>query len=170
MGDYPAAEDTIRRMMAIAQSRDAQPSMTPIFNGTQSFLAYRQGDYAQSIAYAEKALAAPNNDAAFARAFYLAPNLNKLGQAKRAETLLLEAIEPLRQSERVFDLAKLKSALGESLTQQRRFAEAEKVLLEAYEAQKARVLLQQYDMVETRRRLAELYRAWGKTDEAQKYE
>jgi hypothetical protein len=52
--------------------------------------------------------------------------------------------------------------LGESLAAQGRFAEAEAALLEAYETQKARALPEQYDLVDTRRRLASLYRAWGK--------
>lgn len=60
--------------------------------------------------------------------------------------------------------------LGESLTAQRRYAEAERILTEAYEAQKARVLPQEYYLDETRQRLVELYRAWGKADEARKYE
>jgi hypothetical protein len=60
--------------------------------------------------------------------------------------------------------------LGESLTAERRFAEAETLLLKAYEIQKARVLPQESNLIETRRRLAELYRTWGKTDEARQYE
>ena len=171
-GDYQLAEDAIQQMLALAQSQDARPYMMPAVHNMKSLIAYRQGDYTRSIAQAEQALAAQPNDhnAPYTRAFFIALNLNKLGQGKRAEALLLEEIKRQRQSGRVFDLARLKSALGESLTVQRRFAEAETILLEAYETQKARVLPGQYDLVETRRRLAELYRAWGKTDTAQIYE
>lgn len=166
-------EDTIRQMNAIAQSRDAKPNMMPIIYNMQSLMAYRQGAYAQAMTYAEKAYgAAPASEinTHYDRAIHLAQNLNKLGQAKQAETLLLKEHERLKQSERVFDLARLKSILGKSLTVQRRFTEAETVLLDAYEVQKERVLPEQYNLVETRRRLAELYRAWGKTDEARRYE
>jgi tetratricopeptide (TPR) repeat protein len=171
-GDYREAEDAIRQMLTQAQGPSPRPYMMWVVLGTQSFMAYRRGDYPQAIADAEKGLAAQpdKRDALYTRAFYLSRSLNKIGQAKRAETLLLEAIESLKQSERVFDLAILKSALGESLTAQRRFAEAEANLLAAYEAQKSRVLPGQYELTETRRRLAELYRAWGRPDEAKKYE
>lgn len=97
-------------------------------------------------------------------------SLNKLGQAKRAAALLLEKIKRLQPTERVFELAVFKSLLGESLTAERRFAQAETVLLEAYETQKARVLPDEYNLLQTRQRLAELYRARGKADEARKYE
>lgn len=137
----------------------------------QSARLYFHGDYAQSVAYADKAFAAqPDDNARISRAFYVAQSLNKLGHAARAETLLREAIEKLKRTERAFELSAFKSALGESLMLQRRFAEAETNLREAYQMQKARVLPEQYDFVQTRRRLAELYCAWGKADEAQKYE
>lgn len=73
------------------------------------------------------------------------------------------------KTERIFLLATLKSAQGESLTAERRFAEAETVLLKAYETQRSRVQPQQYDLLQTRQRLAKLYRAWGKANETQKY-
>src|SRR5688500_4290963 len=102
--------------------------MKPNLLFVRSFLAYRRGDYAQAVADAEKAFAVQeDDDARYARAFWSAPSLNKLGQAKRAETLLLEEIERLRHSERALDSI-LKSVLGESLTAQRRFAEAEAAL------------------------------------------
>ncbi|MDT4897391.1 MAG: eukaryotic-like serine/threonine-protein kinase [Acidobacteriota bacterium] len=171
-GDYQAAENAIRELSVHAQSQDAKPYMTPAVHNAQSLLAYRHGDYAQAITHAKQALAAQPNlpGAPHASAINLAPSLNKLGQAKRAEALLREEIERLKQSERVFNLARLKSVLGESLTAQRRFTEAETILLEAYETEKARVLPEQYDLSETRQRLAELYRAWGKTDSARRYE
>jgi hypothetical protein len=103
----------------------------------------------------------------------LASSLNKLGETKRAETLTREAVESLKKSpfaENLFLAAKLDSALGESLTSLHRFAEAERLLVKAYEIQKARVLPQEANFIETRRRLVELYKAWGKTDEATQYE
>jgi serine/threonine protein kinase len=171
-GDYQSAEDAIQQMLAQARSQHAKPFMTPAVHFTQAFLAFHQGDYKQAMAYAEQGFAAQQNPyhASYNHVFIMALCLNKLGQVKRAEALLLEEIERMRQSERVFELARLKSVLGESLTAQRRFSEAETNLLEAYETQNARVLPGQYDLVETRRRLAELYRAWGKTDKARMYE
>jgi tetratricopeptide (TPR) repeat protein len=171
-GDYQAVENAISEMTVLAQSPDAKPWLLANVHHTQSFLAYRQGDYAQALAHSEKAFDMLPNDASasYNRARHSARCLNKLGQTKRAEALLHAEIERLRKTERVFDLARLKSLLGESLTAQRRFAEAEIVLIEAYEKGKTRVLTQQYDLVETRRRLVQLYRAWGKEAEARKYE
>ncbi len=171
-GDYQAAENMLRQLAAQAQSANAKPEMMPRIYYAQSFMAYRRGDYAQASAYAEKASGAQSNidDFSYSRARHLSPALNKLGQTKRAEAILRQEIESLERSERVLDLATLKSVLGESLTMQHRFAEAETVLLEAYNEQKTRVLPTQYDLLQTRQRLSELYRAWGREDEAQKYQ
>jgi serine/threonine-protein kinase len=169
-GDYRAAEDTLRRMQTLARARDAKPFMAPSILSTQFFMAYRRGDYAQALGYAEKGFAAQSDDPArHWHAIFVAQSLNRLGQAKRAEALLREAVERLGRTERAFDLAALKSALGESLTAQRRYAEAEPLLLEAHEAQQSRVLPGQFDLAETRRRLAELYTAWGRPDLAAQY-
>jgi tetratricopeptide (TPR) repeat protein len=132
----------------------------------QSMLAYAQGDYAQAKAHAEKALAAQADLPANVlpvpyRILSQALALNKLGESKRAEALLREQIERLKQSEQVFLLADFQSALGEVLTTQGRFAEAEPLLRRAYETQQARVLPGQYDLNETRRRIAELQRVRG---------
>jgi len=132
-------------------------------------MAYRHGDYAQSKAFGEKALAASLGDE---NAYCLARSLNKLGQAKRAEVLVRAAIEALKKAtpDEVVSVGSLNSVLGESLSTQHRFADAETLLLAAYQTQKAHVLPQEYKFIETRQRLAELYRAWGKTGEAKKYE
>jgi tetratricopeptide (TPR) repeat protein len=170
-GEYAAAENSIRQMLARAQSESWKPEWLALAQDVQYEWAYQQGSYAQAKAYLEKALALLPADSA-THPFHvcsLALILIKLGDAKRAEILLRPEIARLKQSERVFDLAILKSALGESLAAQRRFAEAETVLLEAYETEKARVLPGQYELNETRRRLADLYRAWGKPGEAAKY-
>lgn len=133
---------------------------------------YCCGDYAQAMAEADKAFDArpEKRDTLQGRAIFLAPNLNKLGQERRAASPLLEAIEKLKGTERVVDLATLKSLLGESLTAQHRFAEAETVSREAYEVEKSLVLPQQYEFVATRQRLSPLYSAWGKPDSARRCE
>src|ERR1700730_52972 len=133
------------------------------------------GHYAQAESYAERSLSVsmPNGGVNFSLTYYLALSLNKLGQSKRAESLVRTAIDSLKTSpfkDNVVTLATLNSVLGESLTAERRFAEAETFLLTAYQTWKAHVLPQEYNFLETRRRLADLYRAWGRPDEAKKYE
>ena len=174
-GDYQAAALTIQQMLSHASAPNAQPRDLALSYGIQSFMAYRQGDYGRAEASNEKmrAVLPADEQIRFDYAETLARNLNKLGQAKRAETVGRSAIQALNkptQPSSVMELAYLQSVLGESLTAQRKFAEAEQFLLAAYEAQKGRVQPQQFLLTETRQRLAALYHAWGKPDEARKYE
>jgi tetratricopeptide (TPR) repeat protein len=153
-------------MLAQAQGHNLKPEETTFMEDVQSMLAYAQGDYAQAKAHSEKALAAQadllaNVPPAPYRIRTLALALNRLGESKRAEALLRGEIERLKQSEQVFLLADLDSALGEVLTTEGRFTEAEPLLRRAYETQQARVLPGQYDLDETRRRIAELQRVRG---------
>jgi len=165
----------MKQTLAQAQGHDLKPGEITIIEDAQFTLAYAQGDYAQAKAHAEKALAAqadlpPDFPPTPYRLRSLALALNRLGESKRAEALLREQIERLKQSEQVFLLADFESALGEVLTTQGRFAEAEPLLRRAYETQQARVLPQQYDLAETTRRLAALYRSSGRPDMASRYE
>jgi hypothetical protein len=50
------------------------------------------------------------------------------------------------------------------------YAEAEQYLLTASHWQQAHVLPQQLEFVELRGRLARLYRAWGKPDQAKQFD
>ncbi|HYY93626.1 MAG TPA: serine/threonine-protein kinase [Pyrinomonadaceae bacterium] len=163
-GDYGAAEDLTKQMLA--QGHELKPEEITMMEDAQFILAYAQSDYAQAKAHAEKALAAQADLPASVlptayRARSLALALNRLGESKRAEALLRGEIERLKESEQVFILAELESALGEVLTTEGRFAEAEPLLRRAYETQQARVLPGQYDLDETRRRIAELHRVRG---------
>jgi tetratricopeptide (TPR) repeat protein len=180
-GDYQAAQTAIEQMLSEARGKGEEPRYVVVAEELQAWAAYHQGNYAKAKAHAEKFLSAansfartPGNDSYRYDSIYsLARSLNKLKEARRAETLIREAIESLKKSpvaENLFLAARLDSVLGESLTAERRFAEAETLLLKAYEIQKAHVLPQEFQLVETRRCLAELYRAWGKSDEAKQYE
>jgi serine/threonine protein kinase/tetratricopeptide (TPR) repeat protein len=173
-GDYQAAENSIRQSATNESSEETSASFLKHLDATQALLAQRQGDYTQAKIYSEKALATSSKNEPFYYACVssLAQSLNKLGKARHAEAILREALEDLKKlpfSENGTQ-DELSSVLGESLTAQHRFAEAETFLLAAYEAQKARVLPQQRSFTETRQRLATLYRALGKVDEARKYQ
>ena len=97
--------------------------------------------------------------------------LTKTGKAKEGEIILREAVK-LRTDSLPKDhywVAIANSALGECLTTQKRFPEAEPLLLESYNAllksqgaQNPRTLLAQ-------RRLLELYQQWNKPELADKY-
>jgi hypothetical protein len=61
------------------------------------------------------------------------------------------------------------SALGECLTAQKRFAEAEPLLLSGYNGMKSKLDDKESRVVEARQRVAKLYEAWNKPDQAAPY-
>ena len=97
--------------------------------------------------------------------------LTRLGDAPAGETELRGALELRRQASSADDVtvATVESALGECLTAQRRFEEAESFLLAASETQKKRLPAHDTRVAETRVRLANLYDAWGKPELAEKH-
>jgi tetratricopeptide (TPR) repeat protein len=102
-----------------------------------------------------------------------AQGLNALGQPLRAAAFARQLLGRRSQWVHPSDelaASRYESVLGESLTLLKNYAEAETHLQKAFHAQQQRVLPQQFDFVETRQRLARLYRAWGKPDEARQYE
>jgi serine/threonine-protein kinase len=174
-GDYQAADDLIRRAPNEFMPQPQAAIFPARLAETRSRLAYRRGDYAQAQAEIEQAVAAPtkNESEDGGDVLLLAQILNRRGQPQRAEALSRSASAALCKTadpENPLQLAALDSVLGESLAAENRFAEAEPLLLSAYEAQRARLLPQSSDLTETRRRLAELYREWDKAYEAKKYE
>ncbi len=98
-------------------------------------------------------------------------SLTKIGQLKEGEKILREAVELRTESLSAdhFWVALAKSALGECLATQRRFDEAEPLLLASFESLKnsqgdknPRTLLAQ-------RRLVNLYDSWNKPELAARY-
>jgi hypothetical protein len=72
---------TIKQMLAQAQSQDVKPFMMPSVLYTQSFMAYRRGDYAQAKGLCRKGVrrAAGRQRSLRARTLF-GQSLNKLGQ------------------------------------------------------------------------------------------
>jgi serine/threonine-protein kinase len=104
--------------------------------------------------------------------------LTDLGRTLLARGRLPEAEAILRQSLALrlqslpkdhFEIARSRSDLGECLTQQRRFAEAEPLLLAAQAQLAGQFPPGDKRVLDTRRRLAALYRAWGRPDAARRY-
>jgi len=91
--------------------------------------------------------------------------LSKTGKPGEGETILREAVR-LRYDTlppEHFWTALAKSALGENLTIQNRFAEAEPLLLESYESLKSSQGEQNPRTVSAQNRLAALHQIWKKT-------
>ncbi len=97
--------------------------------------------------------------------------VTRLGDAQAGETELRSALELHRQapSADAVAVAIAESALGECLTAQRRFDEAESLLLPAAETLKNRLRAHDTRVAETRARLANLYERWGKPELAEKH-
>ena len=93
------------------------------------------------------------------------------GQSAEAEPLAHEALEfNQKEGSEDWDRFRAESLLGASLAGQKKYAEAEPLLLEGYkgmEAQKDQVSMSNwYNLDLTRDWLVELYRAWGRPKKA----
>ena len=97
--------------------------------------------------------------------------LNKTGKSKEGETILREAVKLRTESlpKEHFWVAVANSALGECLTTQRRFAEAEPLLVGSYAALNASLGQRDPRTTEALQRLARLYDQWGKPAQATLY-
>jgi hypothetical protein len=60
------------------------------------------------------------------------------------------------------DIAKAKGLLGESLKEQKRYSEAEPLMVAAYRAYKTKLGVNHPYVIESKGRLNSLYNAWGK--------
>jgi hypothetical protein len=63
------------------------------------------------------------------------------------------------------DIGKAKGLLGECLKEEKRYAEAEPLILDSYRAYKAKLGANHRNPIETAERLKSLYVAWGKPAE-----
>jgi serine/threonine-protein kinase len=89
--------------------------------------------------------------------------LTKTGRAREAEPLLREGLAIQRESARRTDATLALGILGECLIAQKRYAEAEPLLVESYQTLK-RVHVPESPLIrEARERLEVLYGAWGKS-------
>ncbi|MCI0601549.1 serine/threonine-protein kinase [bacterium] len=94
------------------------------------------------------------------------------GNPKEAETQFRKALE-IRVRALPADhprLANLKVSLGDCLTAQGRYKEAESILVDSYRTLTVKQGMKHPDSVKAAKTLASLYTAWGKPNEAAKYQ
>jgi tetratricopeptide (TPR) repeat protein len=145
-----------------------------------SDLRYWQGQYAdaekaaqESIDVFKRALAVPQDSTLFTNPLVeMGLILDKEGRFREAEAYLNQALEIRTRLLPKGNLliGRAEGILGECLTLQKRYAEAEPLLLDSYKIYESTT-----DANDTRRsdagqRLAALYRSWGRPREAEKYE
>jgi serine/threonine-protein kinase len=180
-GKYDEAEPVVREGLQLRRKLlgDSHPDTAMSFFRLSDLL-YKKADYAgaesaarESIQVFSRAFAQPKDNAYFANPLLeLGLILNKSGRSREAETYLRQALE-IRA--RFYPKGNLligisEGALGECLTTQKRYAEAEPLLQRSYAAIKAVQGEQGPSTLEAKRRLATLYQSWGKPADAARYQ
>jgi eukaryotic-like serine/threonine-protein kinase len=125
---------------------------------------YYQGRYDAAEKDARRAIQIlKKGSAAYKKAYIpLGLILNKTGRSGEAERLLEEALAYAQKSLRPLDQALASAALGECLATQKRYPEAEPLLIQSYEALKRLQVPGSPAIREAHERLESLYAAWGK--------
>jgi serine/threonine-protein kinase len=180
-GSYSQAEPFVREGLQLRWKMlgNAHPD-TAMSLFRLSDLLYKKGDYQdaeraarESVQVFSRALTTPKDNAYFANPLMeLGLILNKTGRSREAEAYLREALEirtrllpggnPL--------IAASEGALGECLITRNRYAQAEPLLQRSYTTMKNVQGEHGPLTLEAVRRLAALYQAWGKPEEAARYE
>ncbi len=143
----------------------------------QGNLFYRQGAYAKAEAKTRKSLELYRQSGAEAHQHYatalttLGLILNRTGRVAQAEATLREAVNRRTHSfpKGHYKTALTMGALGECLMTQKRYAEAEGLLLTSYDDLKASQGEQNPRTLEALQRVAALYDAWGKPEQALRF-
>ena len=180
-GNYSEAEPFVREGLQLRRKMlgDAHPDTAMSFFRLSDLL-YKKGDYPgaelaakESVQVFTRALAVPKDSIYFANPLMeLGLILNKSGRFQEAESYLRQALEIrtrlLPKGNQL--IAASQGALGECLTTEKRFADAEPLLLESYTTLKGVQGDHSPPTLEAARRLVTLYQAWGKPQEAARYQ
>jgi serine/threonine-protein kinase len=177
-GDYAEADTNLREAEAI-QRKFLNPSSLWLGDNlrNQAISYYQQGRYAESLSKVTETLKIYRET--FGTHYDNYPTaliingliLAKTGQPQEGEKILREAVKIRTESlpKEHYWVALATSALGECLTIQKRYNEAEPLLLNSYEGLK---ISQGPDNPRTTialQRLINLYEAWNKPDQAARY-
>ncbi|HYL84065.1 MAG TPA: serine/threonine-protein kinase [Candidatus Angelobacter sp.] len=180
-GKYDEAEPVVREGLQLRRKLlgDSHPDTAMSFFRLSDLL-YKKADYPgaenaarESIQVFSRAFAQPKDNAYFANPLLeLGLILNKSARSREAETYLRQALEiRTRFYPKGNQLVGIsEGALGECLTTQKRYAEAEPLLLRSYAAIQAVQGEQGPSTLEAKRRLSTLYQSWGKPAEAARYQ
>ena len=174
-GRYDEAEPFVRESLEVRQRvlGDAHPD-TAMSWVRLSDLLYSKGDYQgaekasrESLEVYRRALPRPQDALTFALPLTeLGMILNKLDRPREAEASVRQATEIrtrlLPPGHRL--IASSRAALGEALRLQKRYSEAERILVDSYEILKSAWGEQHPRTKEARESLKMLYEAWHKTE------
>ena len=175
-GDLVATRQWEDRAMEVAcrQTAQADPESSDRLNRLADAFVDSRGDDLPPYREALLAIAQRSNDPGEVAESFLdiSDLLTRLDRPAEAELLLrqsLAAFAEFPRENRVYS-AYVAGLLGECLTSQGKFAEAEKLLLESHDELHAELTQISPAARGARVRLANLYRLWGKPDQAVEYE
>jgi len=179
IGQYPEAERMLQDGLAMYRQLlgEQHPSVAYAWVHL-GHLHYLEGNYSDAETEIRKSISIyeatlPKGHGALSSPYtILGLILNKTGRSAEAEPMLRQALE-LRTKllpKGHYLLATTQGALGECLTTEKRFADAEPLLLESYTTLKGVQGDRSPPTLEAARRLVTLYQAWGKPDEAARYQ
>ena len=177
-GELAEAETSVRDAETIFRTRMAPTSLWLGDNlRNEALLLYAQQKFPEAVAKANEAATIYENG--FGKHYDHYPtvlivkglSLTRSGAAKTGETLLRDAVARRNATLSVehFWVAAANGALGECLTTQKRYEEAEDLLRKSYESLKTSQEPDSPRLGLARQRLVLLYEKWGKTDLAAKY-
>ena len=177
-GELAEAETSVRDAETIFRTRMAPTSLWLGDNlRNEALLLYAQQKFPEAVAKANEAATIYENG--FGKHYDHYPtvlivkglSLTRSGAAKTGETFLRDAVARRNATLSVehFWVATANGALGECLTTQKRYEEAEDLLRKSYESLKTSQEPDSPRLGLARQRLVLLYEKWGKTDLAAKY-
>jgi len=177
-GAFAEADETLKEAETILRQSQSPSALWLGDNlRNQAISFYRQGKYAES----QSKITETENIylQSFGTGYDHYPTvliikgliLDKTGKSQEGERILREALRLRVASlpEEHFWIALAKDALGECLTTQKRFAEAEPLLIESYTTLDSKLGQRDPRTVEALGRLVNLYQAWGKPEQAAQY-
>jgi serine/threonine-protein kinase len=177
-GEYARAEPLLRESLDIYRKTVGEKHQFTTWSIDYLADNYcEQGDYRRALEEVNRALAIQREvlqegHIDFARSWtILGKILTRTGQAVRGEDYLRRALtlraKSLKPSH--WRLCETQVALGENLTAQKRYAEAEPLLVESHDNLNASLSGRDPRTQAARRRLVALYEAWQKPDMAAQY-
>jgi tetratricopeptide (TPR) repeat protein len=179
MGQYSQAEPFLQEGLATFRQLLGEQHPSVAYAWTHmGQLHYLEGKYTEAEEEIRKALqfyeaALPKGHGALSSPLtVLGLILNKTGRSADAETNLREALEIRTRvvPKGNYLIAITQGALGECLTTEKKYTEAEPLLSESYATLKSVQSDQSPLTQEAARRLVTLYQAWGKPEEAARYQ
>jgi len=175
-GNYQEAEKRLNEAERLfSQYLGASRSQITDFLYYLASIHCLQGDRARAEAEAMRALEisrrvyGPDDSRTIRSLGLLSKAMISAGQPARASPYLREAIEKFRDLPKEKKLIQAAGILGECLTLLKRYDEAERLMAGTCAVHQCNCSEKSPDDVEMRQRLAQLYEAWGKPDQAACY-